>query len=198
MIVVLDTNIWLSELGLNSALGAATRFFLKQKNAIVALPEVVRLETQRNFCMKLGGFVKEIEASFRQLLAIFGRLKEVVLPDDTAIASKVSELFAQTGVELLEVKFSLESARDSFLKTIEKTPPSDRSQEFKDGVLWTDCLNLLKSDDVYLVTSDKAFYKDREYAKGLADNLRREASTANHKFCILSLSRTYSKTSKLR
>ena len=44
MLVVLDTNIWLSEFGLNSSLGAATRFFLRQKSARIGLPEVVRLD----------------------------------------------------------------------------------------------------------------------------------------------------------
>ena len=31
MIVFIDSNIWLAELGLKSSLGAATRFYLRQK-----------------------------------------------------------------------------------------------------------------------------------------------------------------------
>jgi hypothetical protein len=44
--IVFDTNIWISELGLNSAKGAATRFFVKKRGATVVVPEVVKLETE--------------------------------------------------------------------------------------------------------------------------------------------------------
>ena len=53
------------------------------------------------------------------------------------------KLFSSLGVEVIDVAFSLESARSSFLKTIKKLPPSATTQQFKDGVLWADCLNLL-------------------------------------------------------
>ena len=68
----------------------------------------------------------------------------------------------------------------SFLKTIKKLPPSDKDQQFKDGVLWADCVELLKSDDVLLVCKDKAFYENREYARGLARNLQAERAEAGH------------------
>lgn len=49
MIVVIDSNIWLSELGLNSLMGSAVRFFINNNSARIALPEVIRLEVERNF-----------------------------------------------------------------------------------------------------------------------------------------------------
>jgi predicted nucleic acid-binding protein len=48
MIIVIDTNIWLAELGLNSHAGTALRFFMRQQKARLAVPEVVRLEVQRH------------------------------------------------------------------------------------------------------------------------------------------------------
>jgi hypothetical protein len=171
MIVVLDTNIWLSELALNSTLGAAVRFFLRQRNAQLALPEVVRMEAERNFREKLKKLVENVRDNHRQLLTVFGKLKEVVLPDNAAIENKVAEIFSGVGVELLEVDFSINSAKSSFLKTIEKLPPSDQNQQFKDGVLWADCISLLERDEVFLVTSDTAFFHGRKYEDGLAANL---------------------------
>lgn len=187
MIIVFDTNIWLSELGLNSSLGAATKFFIKQNNARVALPEVVRLETEHNLRNRLREYITAIGDNHRQLLTVFGKLKEVVLPDDNAIENKVGELFSNTGLNFIEIPFSLESARKSFIKTIDGVPPSGRNnQQFKDGVLWSDCVDLLKTDDVYLVTDDKGFYKDREHGKGLAPNLTEEISRAEHSFRLFS------------
>jgi hypothetical protein len=115
------------------------------------------------------------------LLTAFGSLKELILPNDAEVEDKVASIFKSIRVEVLELPFSLESARSSFLKTIDKIPPSDRTQEFKDGVLWADCLSLLQTDDVRLVTADKAFYQGRDVTKGLAPNLAQEVSRAPFK-----------------
>lgn len=180
MIVVFDTNIWLKELALNSTLGAAVRFFLRHRNAQLALPEVVRLEVERNFRKRLDDFVESVRKNHRQLLAVFGKLKEVVLPDDETIQGKVSEIFSGLGIDLLDVSFSLESAKSSFMKTIEKLPPSDQNQQFKDGVLWADCVKLLQRDEVMLVTGDLAFFHNRKSENGLAKNLIAEIEGQPH------------------
>lgn len=185
MLLVLDTNVWLSELSLRSPLGAATRFFIRRKGARIALPEVVRLEVEQNLRARLSDFISKIHDNHRQLLTVFGALKEVVLPDGAAVDARVGKVFSTLDVELLEIPLSLGNARSSFLKTISKTPPSDKTQEFKDGVLWSDCVSLLEQDAVYLVTADKAFYQDRKYENGLASNLREEISAAKHPLSLL-------------
>jgi len=176
--VVLDSNIWISELGLRSALGAATRFYLKRHRAVLVVPEVIRLEAERNLRNLLQGQVQSIHDAHSRLLSVFGRLKEIVLPSGSDIEHIVSGLFAEADVEFQTVPFSLESARASFLKTIDKIAPSDKSQQFKDGVLWADCVRLLDKSDVHLVTADKAFYENRNYKDGLAQNLSEEVTRA--------------------
>jgi hypothetical protein len=169
---------------LNSTLGAATRFYLRKQNARVALPEVVRLEAETHFRRDLKEFIRLIGENHRKLLSVFGSLKEIVLPDDVQVNAKISQIFDGLGVQILDIPFSIESARDSFLKTIAKEPPSDQTQQFKDGVLWADCRKLLETEDVYLVTADKAFYSGRRYDAGLAGNLEAEVSSANHSFRV--------------
>ena len=135
--------------------------------------------------MKLIDFITEIGIKHRQLLAIFGALKEVVLPNDADIERKVGEIFTNIGVELIEIPFSFESAKSSFLKTIKIQPPnSPNCQQFKDGVIWADCCRLLDEDNVFLVTEDKAFYDDKKYSKGLVANLKDEASERKHSLSI--------------
>lgn len=186
MFVVLDTNIWLSEFGLRSPLGAVTRLFIRQKNARIALPAVVRLEAEHQFRYQLRDFIAKLHDNHRQLLTIFGSLKELVLPDDAAVEGKVVEIFTNVGVDLVEIPFSLPSARSSFLKTIDKVPPSDKTQEFKDGVLWADCVALLQDDDVSFVSRDKAFYQGRDFSKGLSANLAGEIRGAPHSLTLFS------------
>lgn len=186
MIIIFDTNIWISELGLNSTKGSATRFFIKQKKAKIALPEVIRLETISNVKDILITYISRIETNYRQLLTVFGKLKEIVLPNEDEIIEKAENLVSDTGLEVIEIPFSLESSKQSLSKIIEKLPPSDKSQQFKDGVIWADCVNLLKQDEVYLVTGDKAFYQDREYNKGLSENLKAEISDFPNRLRIFS------------
>jgi len=186
VIIVFDANVWYSQLGLQSPSAAAIRFFLRQRGAKVAIPEVVRLEVTRNLTSRLRQHIETIRAEYRQLLTAFGKLREIVLPTDGDVQARIEELFASLGVETIEIAFSLESARSSFLKTIEKQPPSKAKQQFKDGVLWADCLSLLRTDDVVLVTDDRAFYEDQTPSKGLARNLLEEASACPHPIRVLS------------
>jgi len=186
MFIVFDSNIWRSELGLNSAKGAAIRFFIKQKGAKIALPEVIKLETEHNLKNMMKDLMSEMVKNHRQLLTIFGRIKELVLPDENEIEERVRSIFSQVKVDIIELPFSFESAKNSFIKIIDKQPPSDTTEEFRDGVIWADCLSLLKSDDVYLVTNDKHFYNSRSHDKGLAKNLADEASTYENTIKIFS------------
>jgi len=87
---------------------------------------------------------------------------------------------------LLEIPFTFESARGSFFKIIEKLAPSDKKQQFKDGVIWADCMNLLEKDDVYLVTSDSDFYEERNYGKSMAQTLFKEAEAYPYKITLFS------------
>lgn len=185
MIVIFDTNIWLSELGLRSPAAAAVRFFLKHSGARIAIPEIVRLEVEQNLSSRLLEHIEHIRSAHRQLLTAFGKLREVVLPTEEDVRQKVPELFNSLQVECIDVPFSLEAARSSFLKTILKQPPSHHSQQFKDGVLWADCISLLAQDDVILVTADKAFYREQTYSKGLAQSLQVEAQACQNTVRVL-------------
>ncbi|MDY0094925.1 MAG: PIN domain-containing protein [Candidatus Vecturithrix sp.] len=184
MYIIFDSNIWISELGLNSAKGAAVRFFAKNRGATVVVPEVVKLEAERHLKSELERYVAELQKNHRQLLTVFGTLKELVLPDTRAIEEKVSSVFGKCEVELMDAPLTIESAMSAFLRTVDKIPPSDKDQQFKDGVIWFECVHLLETDDVHLVTADKAFYKGRQYENGLADALAIEIKHAKHALSI--------------
>lgn len=184
MIVVFDTNIWISDLALTSGVGSAVRYYLYQQSARIGLPEVVKLETEVHLRTTLTNHIKKIRDSHRQLLSVFGRLKEVVLPADDQVEELISQVFSNLGVEIEEFPFSLASAQASLIRTVQKISPCDKSQEFKDGVLWEDCLSILKDESVYLVTNDKAFYKKREFKQGLADDLQKDVKGLSNEFKI--------------
>lgn len=186
MLVVLDTNIWQKELALNSALGAALRFFMKAKSARLAVPEVVRREVEHNLRQLIDHAIDSVEKGNRQLLALFGSLKEIVLPTPEQADELIKQVFAKVGVEILEMPFGLESARSAFEKTIRKQPPCHNAQQFKDAVIWADAVALLATDDVILATQDKAFFAGGDPKNGLAKNLLKEAAGHAHRLQVVS------------
>ena len=107
------------------------------------------------------------------------------MPDNIDADAIANHIFESVGVPIIEVQFSFESAVASFNKIIEELPPSGKNQQFKDGVLWADCVQLLKTDNVCLITNDRAFYKDQDTDKGLADNLASEILESAYQFTLL-------------
>lgn len=184
MIVVFDTNIWLSELGLTSSAGSAVRFYLRKQNARIGLPEVVKLETEVHLRENLTKNIDEIKKNHRQLLSVFGKIKEIILPTAEEVETLIPQVFSNLQVKIENFPFTFDSARASLIRTIKKIPPSNKNQQFKDGVLWENCLEMLKMDDVCLVSNDKAFYKLRNYDEGLADELKQDIEKCSKKFKI--------------
>ena len=120
MILVIDSNIWISQLALNTNLGSAVRFYVNQQGIRIGLPEVVELETKVHLRKRLNEFIVAVEKNHRQLLSLFGELKEVVVPDQGAVNNLVDSIFNRTGVELLRIPFDADSAYASMVRTINR------------------------------------------------------------------------------
>lgn len=186
LVVVLDSNIWMQERMLRHSVGSAVRFFLRRSNARLVVPEVVRLEVELNLEQELMALVSELREGHKHLLSLVGQLKEQVLPSDEELRQIALDAFGNAEIEVVDIPFSLKSARYSFEKCIRSEPPSGpKNQQFKDGVIWADCLALAMESPVIFVTQDKGFYKDREYRKGLAENLAIEAKNVTHEVSVV-------------
>ncbi|MFZ1640678.1 MAG: PIN domain-containing protein [Candidatus Contendobacter sp.] len=186
-IVVLDSNIWLSELALMSPLGCAFSHYIVVSDIKIGLPEIIEVETKYNLRKHLIDYRENIIKNYNRMLAIFGQMKEIVMPEDEVIDKKIEDIFDFHKDRLIRIPFDLEGAKSSFDKIIRKLPPNgEQNQQFKDGVIWANCLKLAEIGDVGLVTEDKGFYKNREYSKGLAHNLLQEAKNAHHSIMVFS------------
>ena len=174
MFILFDTNIWFSQLGLQSESGAAVRHFAQRRGAIVAVPEIVRIEVEETLTEHLLELRQQAEDSHRQLLPVFRKLQPIALPTEDEIRTVVSSIVSNLDVPVREVAFNEDAARSSMMKILRKIPPSRKTEQFRDGVIWAHCLELLKEDDVYLVSEDKDFYQERSYELGLASELVEE------------------------
>jgi hypothetical protein len=179
-IVVIDSNIWLAEQMLRHGAGSALRFFLRTSGARVAVPEVIRREVVRHLLAELQRLSQQIQHSHGRLLRHVGSLKELVRPSSQDLEAAATHAFERARLDIMDVPFSIESARASFEKCLAGEPPSaPKDQQFKDGVVWADCVRLAADNPVLLVSADKGFFRNRRYEDGLAPNLAAE-SQATH------------------
>ena len=181
MFIVLDSNIWISQVGLQSKNGAAVRHFVRRQNATLVIPEVVELEVEHVLTKQMLDKRRAIEANYRQLLPIMGTLQALHLPSEEKICEAVAARILDLDVPTRRVSLDLHVARSSMLKLIKKQPPSKSKEQFRDAVIWAHCLDLLAEGDVFLVTEDIDFYEQRNYTKGLARELIAEMSACGGK-----------------
>ena len=174
MIVVIDTNIWKSNLYLQSPASAALKLFLVKKAARVGLPEVIKLEVQQHLRSDLVKARDSVRDGHRRLLAVFGRLREVVLPSDAEIEQIADSFFDRFGLNFIEAPFTYESAKGAFMRIIKKVPPCEKSQQFKDAVIWEDCKVFARTEDVVVLTDDREFCEKEDQKLGLSEELSAE------------------------
>ncbi len=184
MIIILDSNVWVAQLGLTSPKSAVLMFRLLQNDAKIAVPDVVRSEVEENLSALLIQEKERVLDLHQRMLSVFGVLKAVVLPSDEEIHDKSTKIFEREGVEIDVLPFSPESARLATDRLIKKKPPCDRKEEFRDAVIWEECLRLLSNSHVYLVTKDKAFYEGHDFKKGLSGILKKETFDKSYEVSI--------------
>jgi uncharacterized protein with PIN domain len=184
VLVVIDTSVWLSNLFLRSKAASSLHVYLDKAGGTIVVSEVVKLEVEHHLETQMTSWAREIKDNHRRLVDLFGSLSEVIVPADKQIAAFAKRFFERSGFEVRHLPFSFESAKNSFLRTTAKIPPSHKSQQFKDGVIWADCLSLLDESDVVFVTEDKAFFEGGDFQKGLEASLKREAESKLHKLSI--------------
>ena len=112
---------------------------------------------------------------------MLGRLVSIDLPSDEKIRKSVKNIIPNFDVPTRLLQFNEDVARSSMIKMLRRIPPSAKSEQFRDGVIWAHCMDLLDEDDVFLVSEDKDFYSQRDYAHGLATELKAEISQSGKK-----------------
>lgn len=175
--VVLDTNIWRSDLLLRGPLGAALIHSLQASNGKLGLPEVVSEEMYRVVERAGSEAVTDIHKGLETIRKVVGYRPECLLPNREQMREAVSARLAELGALTEGVEFTLEHARRALRRVTEKTPPnSDRNQQFADSAIWEAVLDLARAYRVHFVTEDKGFFEGKDPSNGLANVLRKEVA----------------------
>ena len=67
------------------------------------------------------------------------------------------------------------------VKLMRQVPPSKKKEQFRDGVIWAHCLELLSEGDVYFISGDSDFFDNADFTKGLASELTLEMKSQSKK-----------------
>ena len=175
MFVVLDSNIWISQVGLKSAQAVEVLNYMQVNNATLVVPSVVRREVEIKLSESVRSHGQKIENSSRFISTILKTVEVLEMPSDTEIKECVKALINEVEIPVRDVPLSLDAVEISLNKILHKLPPSDKREEFVDGVIWANCLGLLDEAEVFLVTADRAFYQNRQHPEGLEQTLTEEA-----------------------
>ncbi len=101
------------------------------------------------------------------------------LPTLDKLNQKVDERIAQLAPVLTREPFTVEHAKAALAMVNAKVPPNgEKNQQFKDSAIWQAVLALSLRYSTVLLTNDKAFFRDRDAAKGLAKNLIEDCTKA--------------------
>jgi len=178
--VVVDTCVWRAEPLLKTPLGVTLVYTLSRRGGVVGLPEVVELELKSQI-VEAG---LEAANKARGPLHILRTITDVPslgtdLPTQVTLSQKVDERIAQLAPVLAREPFTAEHAKAALAMVNAKLPPNgEKNQQFKDSAIWQAGLALSLRYSTVLLTHDKAFFRDKDPANGLANNLIEDCSKA--------------------
>jgi hypothetical protein len=180
MCVVVDTSVWRAEPLLKTPLGVTLVYTLSRRGAVIGLPEVVEMELKEQI-VEAG---LEAAGKARGFLHILRTITDdpflgTQIPTPDKLSQKVDERIAQLTPLLVREPFTVEHAKAALAMVNAKLPPNgEKNQQFKDSAIWQSVLSLSMRYSTMLVTNDKAFFRERDPAKGLAENLISDCTSA--------------------
>jgi hypothetical protein len=198
-VVVLDTNVWRSELLLTSPLGEALVFALVQDQGTIGLPEIVELELKKHVVRAGMEASNQIQANLDFIQRIqTGRsrpesdlmfalgLSFARYPEEAEVARWIDRRLDALPFDLRRVPFTEGHARRALLRVIDETAPNGpKNQQFKDSAIWEAILEIADKNPVVFVTRDKGFYANRTPSSGLDPALLADAKRSRQGITVV-------------
>lgn len=174
--VVIDTNIWRSDLLLKTPVGVSLVYTLARQSGIIGLLEVVEKELKKKIVEEGLEAAEVLKNSSRIIDTLTDSASLPSLPTKIELENIVDARIAELAPILIQVPFTLEHAKAALDMVNAKLPPNGpKNQQFKDSAIWQAILTLSQEYSVHFITNDRAFLLDRnDPSKGLAPNLQED------------------------
>lgn len=158
LLVVLDTNKWYSQKLLRSAIGSALIYAVRDLEAKIGLPEVIKKELISKCEEKGLESVKKIRSHLREIKNLTGEAPVPELPNKEKIKEQVSKRLEDLESLILTRKPTINHYENSLEKTVFKKPPSEDGNGFRDCLIWEVNLEWSSETKVAFITGDGDFF----------------------------------------
>jgi len=185
MFVALDTNSWFSERLLRSGLGATLLFALRQRDARLILPRVVRLEAVAQLTEDGVKAVATIEKSLRTVASLLGRRPDPELPTADTIRNAIDGRFDELAEFIDQLDPSIEDYSRAIERVIAKRPSNGRDEQFRDSLILEQLLRHFEGAEGFLVTNDGDFFAAKG-SRELAPLLKEELAAVGSRLRVVS------------
>ena len=173
-VLVLDSNIFISEIGLASKAGSALKHYLYLRGIHLVVPEVVAEECERHLITLAKGKRKNINRELQWLGRFLGGVNDWQGPDDETIAERAKALARAEHLGAVVIPETDDVRQRAALRRQFEQPPSHKKCRPSDCKIWEHCLDLLARCHVVFVSKDSDF-RGHRYPKRLHPTLQAEA-----------------------
>ncbi|WP_146400048.1 PIN domain-containing protein [Pseudobythopirellula maris] len=144
--VVLDTNIWIRELLLQSYVGKSLVYAIRRRHAQIGFPQIVEGETVQHMLKHAQDAADSISDKGRVLSALSEGEFTFSQPEQSELEAVIHDRISDLNKILVRVPFTHEHAIAALDMVERKLPPNgDKNQQFKDSAIWQAVLQLSKS-----------------------------------------------------
>jgi hypothetical protein len=157
--VVVDTNQWERMPMLRHELAASLLFAIRSReDTFFALPEVVKAEVRKHLVDKCREAQGRMKAASGELRQIFGVAPDVEQYRDEEVDEALDERITELRSSLRVIEHSDDDLLAAAQMVMSYSPPNQKTQQFRDSVIWRIVLKLGQEHDVVFVTNDSGFY----------------------------------------
>lgn len=173
-VLILDTNMFVEEIGLTSRRGSALKHYLYRRETQLIVPEVVAKEGERHLTRRARGKRRNIERELQWLGRFCGGVNGWSGPGDETIAERARALARAEHLGALVLPETPGLRRRAELRHRAERPPGHRRDGLPDCRIWEQCLELLARCNVVFVSRD-ADFRGHRHEDRLHPTLRAEA-----------------------
>ena len=178
--LLLDSNIWIREVGLMSKRASTLRLYMQDRRKRLVVPEVVQTEAARHLAERMRGQALAGRKAHEQLVRMFGQLSEWRIPSDEEIAEQAERLARGVDVPADRIELQPDTALRGTRRCLARRAPAHRKERaFVDCLIWEEVMNVLDRHELCFVTNDNGFF-DEVGTNQLHGALEEEAEARAH------------------
>ena len=180
--LLLDSNIWIKEVGLMSKRASTLRLYMKESRKRLVVPEAVQAEAARHLASWMHKETAAARKAHEHLVRMFGTLSEWRIPSDEEVEERAERLARGVDVPADYIELQPDTVLRGARRCIAQRPPAHlkRKGDFVDCLIWEEVTNLLDSQDLCFVTNDGGFFDGSVDSNKLHRSLEVEAEARAH------------------